>query len=101
MNIVFLMGRLVSDPQKGLSDSIDIAKFTIAVDRQYSKNNANKTDFFNVVAFKHVAKFVLEYGKKGNMITVQGKLRNNNYEKDGETIYQNQIIADKVSIPKT
>ena len=33
---------------------------------------------------------------KGSLVFVQGKIRNTKYEKDGQTVYGTDFIADKV-----
>lgn len=37
-----------------------------------------------------------KYLGKGSLVFVQGKIRNTKYEKDGQTVYGTDFIADKV-----
>lgn len=93
-NKLFMTGRLTKEPEiRYTNDGKAIARFSLAVDRNYKDA---PTDFFNMVCFDKTAEFVEKYLKKGAKILVEGKLQNNNYEKDGKKVYSDQIIADRV-----
>ena len=101
MNKLFLMGRLTKDPDIKGSDK-PVARFSIAVDRRYKDKDGNyPTDFFNLVSFGHTAEFVEKYLKKGTKVVVEGEIWNNNYEKDGKKIYQDQLIANNVEFAES
>ena len=55
MNKVILMGRLTRDPEVRYSqgdNSMAIARYTLAVDRRFNRNNdENSADFIGCVAF--------------------------------------------------
>ena len=79
-----------------------VARYSIAVDRRYKDQNGNyPTDFFNLTSFGNTASFVEKYLRKGTKIVVEGELRNNNYEKDGKTVYSDQIIANSVEFAES
>ena len=63
MNKVILMGRLTRDAEIRYAqgdNSLAIARFSLAVDRRYSKNaEEQSTDFINCVAFGKIAEFFL------------------------------------------
>src|SRR5699024_2976707 len=48
----------------------------------------------NCVIFGNRAEAVANYFHKGDMIGVVGELRDNNYEKDGVTHYNKQIVVE-------
>lgn len=101
MNKLFLMGRLTKDPDIKGSDK-PVARFSIAVDRRYKDSNGNyPTDFFNLVSFGRCAEFVEKYLKKGTKVVVEGEIWNNNYEKDGKKVYQDQLIANNVEFAES
>lgn len=51
MNKVILISRLVKDPDiRTGTNNITIARYTLAVERQYRKDNERKADFINCVA---------------------------------------------------
>lgn len=98
-NKVILIGRLTADPEFSQSASgVSFCKFSIAVDRGYSKGQEKQTDFFRITAFRQTAEFVSRYFNKGKLILVEGKVQNNNYtDQNGINHYSCVIIADSVS----
>lgn len=98
-NRIILMGRLTKDPElKNTQSGIPMCRFSIAVDRAYSKGQEKQTDFIDITAWRQTAEFVAKYFSKGRMILVEGKLQNNNYtDQYGVKQYRNAIIADNVA----
>ena len=99
MNHVVLVGRLVSNPDLKYSQkntSVAIARYTLAVDRRFSKNdNEKSTDFIRCVAFKKSAEFAMKYFKKGQRIAIEGRLQTNKYNnKEGITVYTTDVIIE-------
>ena len=99
MNKAVIVGRLVRDPDvRALSDGKTVSKFTVAVDRRFkNKNGEKEADFIPVVVFGKPAEFVAEYVKKGNMVSVAGRITTGSYEKEGRKIYTTEITADEVN----
>ena len=100
MNRVVLVGRLVRDPDViALSDGKTVSKFTVAVDRRFkNKNGEKEADFIPVVVFGKPAEFVAEYVKKGNMVSVSGRITTGSYDnKEGKKVYTTEITADEVN----
>ncbi len=98
-NRIILMGRLTKDPElKNTQSGIPMCRFSIAVDRAYSKGQEKQTDFFDITAWRQTAEFVSKYFSKGKCILIEGKLQNNNYtDQNGVKQYRNAIIADNVA----
>ena len=99
MNKAVIVGRLVRDPDvRALNDGKTVSKFTVAVDRRFkNKNGEKEADFIQVVTFGKTAEFVAEYVKKGNMVSVAGRITTGSYEKEGRKIYTTEITADEVN----
>lgn len=100
INSVIIMGRLTADPELRTTQSgINVTSFSVAVDRRYAKgDNAQKTDFINVVAWRNTAEFITNYFHKGSMIAIRGSIQTRNYEdKTGAKRTAFEIIADEVS----
>lgn len=94
MNKVILIGRLVKDPdiRMGTNDTT-IARYTLAVERQYRKNNERTSDFINCVALGKNGEFAEKYFRKGTKIAVVGSWQTGNYtDKDGKKIYTNDCL---------
>ena len=94
-NKVIMAGRLARDPEKRISqDGKTFATFTIAVDRNYKKN---ETDFFDCVAFGNTADYLLSYVRKGYMILVEGTLQIDKWQdRNGVNHSKPKIIANIV-----
>lgn len=74
INSVVIVGRLGQDPEIKYFESGSVkARFSIAVDRNFSKEN-KITDWFNIEVWGKQAEFVGEWVKKGSMVAVTGQL---------------------------
>lgn len=105
MNKCILIGRLVRDPEvrwtQG-SESMCVAKFTLAVDRRIKKENEQSADFISCTAFKKTAEFVEKYVKKGTKIAVEGRWQTGSYtNKDGVKIYTNDCVLEAVEFAES
>lgn len=98
MNKVILMGRLTRDPEISSSTSgTTFARFSLAVDRKFSREGEPDADFFNCSAFGKTAEFIERNIHKGTKILVSGRLQNNNYtNKEGQKIYDVRVVVEDV-----
>lgn len=95
MNIIILTGRLTRDPEVRNGKETEVAHFTLAVD-DFEKGEKT-ADFFDCVAFGNLAKFADDYLKKGTLVNVCGRLKNNNYtDKNGNKQYGTQVVLSKI-----
>lgn len=96
MNKVIMMGRLTRDPEiRSTRDGSQIARYTLAVDRKYHKEDEPKADFFNCTSFGKVAETIGNFLHKGSKVVIDGEVRNNNYtDKNGNKVYGYQIIVN-------
>lgn len=89
MNKVILMGRLTRDPEVRYSQGenpMAIARYTLAVDRRFSRNNNDdqSADFIGCVAFGRSGEFAEKYFRKGIKVLVTGRIQTGSYtNKDG------------------
>jgi single-strand DNA-binding protein len=90
MNITLLKGNLARDPELRVVNTggkqTSVVNFTIAVSREYTKANGEKdkiTSFINCEAWDTGADTIAESLKKGDLVMVEGSLRNDSWEKDG------------------
>ena len=97
MNTLTLTGRLTRDANL-TEGSTDRAFFTIAIDRPGSDGG---TDFIGITCFGPTARAVADHIGKGHLVAIQGRLRSNRFERDGETIYSLDVIANRVEFLKT
>ena len=99
INSVVLMGRMVADAElRTTTSGISVARFTIAVDRQYKQGDERQADFIYCIAWRQTADFVAKYFRKGDMIALTGSIETSNYEdKDGNKRTKFEIVANNVS----
>lgn len=90
MNINILRGNLARDPDVRKVNSngktTSVVNFTIAVSREYTKSNGEKdkiTTFVACEAWDSGAEIIGDSFKKGDLVMVEGSLRNDSWEKDG------------------
>ena len=100
MNRVCLVGRLARDPQceyvNSSNGSIARTRFTIAVDRR-SRDDNRQADFISCVAWNKRAENLAKFQKKGNQISVEGRIQVDNYtDKNGNTVWNTYVVADTV-----
>ena len=101
VNSVVLVGRLTADPEvRKTSGGISVCYFSIAVDRRVSKDEEKKADFIRCIAWRQSADYLTQYGSKGRMVGITGRIRTGSYsDKDtGKTIYTTDIDCDSVSL---
>ena len=99
LNHIVLMGRLTRDPElRRTGSGIAVASFTLAVDRDYAAQGAEReTDFVDIVAWRSTAEFVSKYFTKGRMAVVSGRLQIRNWQdKDGNKRRSAEVVANDV-----
>ena len=102
MNKVILIGRLTKDPDiRTASNNMTVASFSIAVDRKFKRDGEPEADFFNCTAFNKTAEFTEKYCKKGTKMVVEGRVQNDNYEKDGVKHYGVKIMVDSLEFAES
>lgn len=100
MNIVILSGRLVRDPEFKSGEKTSVAKFTLAVDRRFSKDK--EADFIGCTAFGKTAEFINKYFSKGSKIIAEGRWQTGSYtNKEGQKVYTNDCIVDQVEFAES
>lgn len=106
MNKVILMGRLTRDAEIRYApgvNSLAIARFSLAVDRRYSKNaKEQSTDFINCIAFGKIAEFFERYGRKGTKFVVEGRIQTGSYtNKDRQKVYTTVVVVENVEFAES
>lgn len=90
MNLVILRGNLARDPElrsvNSNNRSTSVVNFTIATSREFTKQNGETdkiTTFVQCEAWDSGAEAISTSLKKGDLVMVEGSLRNDSWEKDG------------------
>lgn len=99
MNKVIIMGRLTRDPEVRYSQSanpIAVARYGLAVRRQFKREGEPDVDFINVVSFGKAGEFAEKYFQKGQMVSVVGRLQVSNWEDpQGAKRTNTEVIAEE------
>lgn len=100
LNHIVLMGRLTRDPElRYTQNNTPVVNFTIAVERDYAGKlkEERKTDFIDVISWRHTAEFVSRFFSKGKMAIISGKLQIRLWtDKQGNNHKAAEVVADNV-----
>ena len=94
------MGRLTRDPEVRYSqgeNSTAIARYTLAVDRRFRRNNDGEqtADFIGCVAFGRSAEFAEKYFRQGLKVIVTGRIQTGSYtNKEGQKVYTTDVVVE-------
>ena len=98
MNKVIRMGRLTRDPDVRYSQgeqAMAIARFTLAVDRRFKRDNEQQADFISCVAFARQGEFIEKYAHQGTKLVVEGRIQTGSYtNKDGVKVYTTDVVVE-------
>lgn len=104
LNSVNIMGNLTRDPEmKYIPSGKAVCSLSIANNRVYTKNGEKVTEvsYFDVEVWGLAAENCAKYLTKGAGIIVEGRLRQDRWEKDGKTQSRVRITANAVHfLPK-
>ena len=101
LNVDVKIGRLTDQPAEGRrNNDQSSAKFSLAVQRNYkNKNGDYDVDFIPCWAYGHSADYLLQYGGKGDTVSIRGELRQNRWtDEQGNKHSYLYVKADEVSI---
>jgi single-strand DNA-binding protein len=102
LNRVILIGRLTRDPElRTTNTGTNVAEFSIAVDKRIKPKDpaAPTADFFRIKAWGQTAEFISNYGSKGRLAAVDGRLESRKYtDKDGNNREIWEVVADNVNL---
>ena len=100
MNLVFITGRLCKAPEcRYTSNNEARTSFSLAVDDGKTKDGERKTVFVNCVAWGKTGELIDQYFKKGDGITLVGKVTSRSWEQDGKKRYVQEITVTNIEFP--
>ena len=103
INKVILVGNLGADPETRYTPSgTAITSIRIATSESWKDKQTGeqqeRTEWHRVDFFGRLAEIAGEYLKKGRQVYVEGRLRTDEYEKDGVKRYSTKIVADEMQM---
>jgi len=100
VNKVILLGNLGADPEmRYTAGGTAVCKFRMATTEKFTDKDGNRqerTDWHRVVAWRKLAEICGQYLAKGKQVYIEGKIRNDTWEKDGVKQYSYEIVADNM-----
>ena len=102
LNKCAFIGNLGRDPEVTYTaGGKAICKFSIACSETWKDKSGQKqeaTEWVNIVMFDKLAEIAGEYLKKGSQVYVEGKVKTNVYEKDGEKKYSTSFVCHEMKM---
>ena len=97
LNRVQLIGRLGKDPESKFTPTgKKVAHFPVAISNRWKGSDGESkeyTEWVNVEAWGRLGEVCQQYLKKGSLIYVEGRLKTDRYETDGDVKYFTKIVA--------
>jgi len=101
VNHVVLIGRLTRDAElKYTAGGQAVCKFSIAVNRRKKNGDQweDEANFFDIVLWGKQGESLQSYLVKGKMIGVDGELRQDRWQQDGQNRSKVEIIANYIQL---
>lgn len=97
LNQCNFIGRLGADPEtRYLTNGDAVASFRIAVG--WKGKDKEGAEWVSVSAFGKLAEICGQWLKKGSQVFISGRMKTDEYEKDGVKRYSTKIIADRMQM---
>jgi single-strand DNA-binding protein len=96
LNRIQLIGYLGREPESRFTPSGKrVTHFSLGITQRWKTGEDNKesTEWVNVEAWDRLAEICQEYLKKGSMVYVEGRLKTDRYEDNGENKYFTKVVA--------
>jgi single-strand DNA-binding protein len=101
VNHVTLLGRLTRDAElKYTAGGQAVCKFSLAVNRRRKSGDQwiEEANFFDVVLWGRSGEAINQYLVKGKQIAIEGELRQDRWEQDGQNRSKVEIMANNVQL---
>lgn len=99
VNNVIISGNLTRDPElKYTPSGKAVVQFTVANNNKYTRDGqaVEEVSFIKVTAWDKTAEHVAQYLAKGSGVLIEGRLKQETWEKDGEKKEKTGVIASRV-----
>lgn len=100
-NRVILVGNLTRDPElRYIPSGTAVADIGIAVNDRIKKGDEwqDEVCFVTCTAWGRTAEIANEYGQKGSPVLIEGRLKMDSYEKDGQKRTTLKVTVDKLQL---
>ena len=100
-NRVVLLGNLTRDPElRYIPSGTAVSDIGLAVNDRVKKNNewVDETTFVDITLWGRTAEVANEYLSKGSSVLIEGRLKLESWEKDGQKRSKLKVVADKMQM---
>ena len=101
LNRVQIIGHLGKDPETRYTPKGNtVCSFSVAVGRRWKSDGETKeaTEWFNIETWGKLSEICQKYLSKGRLVFIEGRLRTDRYEQDGETLYFTKVVASQMQM---
>lgn len=101
VNHVILIGRLTRDAElKYTPNGQAVCKFSLAVNRRRKNGDqwVDEPNFFDIVLWGRQGETLTPYLVKGKQVAVEGELRQDKWEQDGQNRSRVEILANNIQL---
>lgn len=100
LNRIILIGRLTADPEVRFTvEGLQIAKFTLAVDRFAQEGAPKQMDYIDIVAWRRLAEVCGQFLKKGKSVLVEGRIQIRTFENEsGQRKWATEVVARNIKM---
>ncbi len=100
LNKVILIGNLGADPEsKNTQSGTPITTFRVATNERWTDRNGQpqtRTEWHRITTWNKLAENCARYLSRGSLVYVEGRLQTSSYEKNGQTCYSTDVVANVV-----
>ena len=100
-NRVIIVGNLTRDVElRYIPSGTAVTDITLAVNERIKRNDqwVEEANFFDVTMWGRTAEVAAEYLSKGSNVLVEGRLRQEKWEQDGQKRSKVKVICDKMQM---
>ena len=101
INHVVLIGRLTRDAElKYTTSGQAVCKFAVAVNRRRKDGDqwVDEANFFDIVLWGRQGEALNQYLLKGKSVAVEGELRQDRWQQDGQNRSKIEIVANNIQL---
>jgi single-strand DNA-binding protein len=100
-NRVILVGNLTRDPElRYIPSGMAVSEIGLAVNDRVKKNDqwVDETTFVDVTLWGRTAEVANEYLSKGSPVLIEGRLKLDSWEKDGQKRSKLRVVGEKMQM---
>jgi len=102
INKVILVGIVGKIEMRATGSGMSVCNLALATSDKYKDKTTGEmvetTEWHNIVAFGKLAEILQRYVQKGKKLYIEGSLKTDKYDKNGETRYSTKVIAKDMQL---